>query len=185
MTPWFNTRKAAQVVAFFALREGGAINVLKVAKLVYLADRSNMEKYDFPITGDNFVSMDHGPVNSITYDCINGMQGDRLEWEQFVTDRAGYTVGVAHPNLTEDALDHLSDAEVGTLAEVWDEFGSMSKYQVRDWTHENCPEWENPHGSSAAIPFSRVFKYLGKTGADDLENQIEAERAIQAVFAHQ
>jgi uncharacterized phage-associated protein len=184
MTPWFNTRKAAQVVAFFAIRQGGAINVLKVAKLIYLADRLNMEKFDFPITGDNFVSMDHGPVNSITYDCINGMQGERFEWEQFVTDRAGYTVGLSQAGLSEDALDQLSDAELETLGEIWEKFGGMTKYEVRDWTHDHCPEWEDPNGSSSPIPFARVFKYLGKAAAESLESQIKAERRIQAAFSH-
>jgi uncharacterized phage-associated protein len=183
MTPWFNTRKAAQVVAFFALREGGSINVLKATKLVYLADRRNLEKFDFPITGDNFVSMDHGPVNSLTYECINGMQGERPDWEQFVTDRSGYNVGLAYENLTESDLDQLSEAELETLAEIWEQFGGMTKYQVRDWTHDHCPEWEDPHGSSAPIPFSRVLKYLGKGTADELEALIKSERKVAASFA--
>lgn len=183
MQPWFNTRKAAQVVAFFAQKQGGAINVLKVTKLVYIADRMNMEKYDFPITGDNFVSMDHGPVNSISYDCVNGMQGQRPDWEQFVTDRSGYTIGISNPEFTEDHLDEFSDAEFETLEAVWAKFGSMTQYQVRDWTHENCPEWEDPNGSSSPIPFSRVYKFLGKQHPDVLEARIIAERNIQAAFA--
>ena len=183
MTPWFNARKVAQVVAFFAREQGGAINVLKLTKLVYLADRRNMEKYDFPITGDNLVSMDHGPVNSITYNCINGMEVDRGDWEQFVTDRAGYEVGLAREQLSDDDLDELSDAEIETLRETWAKFGNMSKYGIRDWTHDNCPEWEDPKGSSASIPFSRVFKYLGKAHSDELESDIRAERTIRQVFA--
>ncbi|MEQ9663676.1 MAG: Panacea domain-containing protein [Parasphingopyxis sp.] len=182
MTPWFNARKVAQIVAFFAREQGGTINVLKLTKLVYLADRRNMEKYDFPITGDNLVSMDHGPVNSITYDCVNGMQGERPDWEEFVTDRAGYQVGLV--TAVEDAnLDELSEAELETLNEIWAEFGNMTQYQVRDWTHDHCPEWEDPKGSSAQIPFSRVFKYLGKQDAEGLEAQIRAERKIRQAFA--
>lgn len=182
MTPWFNVRKAAQVVAFFARQQGGTINVLKVSKLIYIADRKNMEKFDFPITGDNFVSMDHGPVNSMTLDCINGMQGKRPEWEQFVTDRSNYHVGVV-ADFADDDFDQLSDAEIQTLQEVWAEFGSQSQYQIRDWTHENCPEWENPQGSSQPIPFARVFKYLGKQKADELELQIAVERGLTQAFA--
>lgn len=183
MTPWFNTRKAAQVVAFFAIREGGAINVLKATKLVYLADRLNMEKFDFPITGDNFVSMDHGPVNSVTLSCINGMEGDRPDWESFLTDRSGHEVGVSNKALSEDDLDELSDAEIGTLDEIWSKFGHMDRYVVRDWTHLNCPEWEDPEGSSNPIPFSRVFKFLGKAHPDFLENQVKIGRQFQAAFS--
>lgn len=183
MTPWFNIRKVAQIVAFFARQQGGSINVLKLTKLVYLADRRNMQKFEFPITGDNLVSMDHGPVNSITYNCINGMEGERGDWETFVTDRAGYEVGLAQASLPDEALDELSEAELETLHEVWAEFGHMGKYGIRDWTHKNCPEWEDPKGSSASIPFARVFKYLGKDHAEQLEESIRSDRELRQIFA--
>lgn len=183
MTPWFNARKVSQIVAFFAREQGGEINVLKLTKLVYLADRRNMEKYDFPITLDHLVSMDHGPVNSITNNCINGLESERGDWENFVTDRAAYQVGVARDGLTDADFDELSDAELETLHEVWGEFGQMSKWAIRDWTHKHCPEWEDPRGSSAAIPYSRVFKYLGKLHADELEAQVLAERKLRKAFA--
>lgn len=169
------------MVAFFARNEGGSINVLKLTKLVYLADRKNMEKYDFPITWDNLVSMDHGPVNSITYDCINGMQSDE-NWEEFLTGRQGYNVGLAK-QVTDDDLDELSVAELQTLAECWAEFGHMTKYQIRDWAHDNCPEWENPQGSSNPIPFGRLLKFIGKDRADELEADLIHERALKAAFA--
>ena len=52
LIPGYNVRKAAQVVAFFAIRQGGRINVLKLSKLVYLSDRAFVEKYDVPILYD-------------------------------------------------------------------------------------------------------------------------------------
>ena len=169
-------------MAFFAREQGGTINVLKLTKLVYLSDRRNLEKYDFPITWDNFVSMDHGPVDSITYDCINGMQGKIDGWDEFINDRVGYDVGLVNA-VTDDELDQLSRAEIETLHDVWAEFGSMTKYEIRDWTHKNCPEWENPQGSSNPIPFGRLLKFLGKEDADLLEADLLAERSIKAAFA--
>lgn len=181
MTPWFNVKKAAQTAAFFAREEGGNINVLKLVKLIYIADRKNMEKYDFPITGDRLVSMDHGPVNSITLNYINGLV-DRGAWEAFITDRNQYQVGVVRA-LSDEDLDELSAAELGTLKEVWNEFGKLTKYQIRDWTHKNCPEWEDPNGSSEPIPYARIFKYLGKENAVELEENIEIERNLRATLA--
>jgi uncharacterized phage-associated protein len=180
--PWFNVRKAAQIAAFFAREQGGAINVLKLAKLVYLADRRNMEKYDSPISGDNFVSMDHGPVNSITYNYINGMEDQRDSWAEFIADRSGYEVGLVRPVEDED-LDQLSRAEIGTLREVWAEFGKMDRFEIRDWTHQNCPEWEDPQGSSAPIAFERVLGFLNKPNARELAEQIRAQRFVNTVFA--
>ncbi|MDQ3246933.1 MAG: Panacea domain-containing protein [Pseudomonadota bacterium] len=180
--PWFNVRKAAQIAAFFAREEGGAINVLKLTKLVYLADRRNMEKYDVPISGDNFVSMDHGPVNSITYNYINGMEDQRDSWAEFIADRAGYEVGLVK-SISDDDLDQLSRAEIDSLREVWAHFGKMDRYQIRDWTHHNCPEWEDPQGSSAPIAFERVFGFLNKSNARELADQIRSQRFADTVFA--
>jgi hypothetical protein len=58
--PDYNVRKAAQVTAFFAKKQGGAIDVLKVAKLLYCS----------------IVSMPHGPVTSMTLNYINGLEED-------------------------------------------------------------------------------------------------------------
>jgi uncharacterized phage-associated protein len=182
MQPWFNIRKAAQVSAYFALKEGGAINVLKLTKLVYLADRAFMQKYDAPLLDDELVSMDHGPVNSITYDCINGNQADRSDWNEFVADRAGYAIGIA-PGITVERLDELSRADLQVLDETWRTFGHMTQFQVRDYTHKHCPEWEDPRGSSHPIPYERVFKFLGKTDAAELAEAVRQERAVSRALA--
>ncbi|MGA9893403.1 MAG: type II toxin-antitoxin system antitoxin SocA domain-containing protein, partial [Xanthobacteraceae bacterium] len=75
--PGYNVRKAAQITAFFAKKEGGSIAVLKVAKLLYLADREFMAAYDLPMLFDELVSMPHGPVTSNTLNYINGMEEQR------------------------------------------------------------------------------------------------------------
>lgn len=180
--PWFNVRKAAQIAAFFAREQGGAINVLKLTKLVYIADRRNMEKYDFPISGDNFVSMDHGPVNSITYSYINGMDDQSGGWSEFITDRSGYKVGLAR-EASNDELDELSPADLETLAEVWQQFGHMNQFQIRDWAHDNCPEWEDPDGSSYPIAFERVLGFLNKPNAREIAEDIRAQRRVDGTFA--
>jgi uncharacterized phage-associated protein len=180
----YRTRKAAQVVAFFALKQGGAINVLKLAKLLYLGDREHLSRHDLPILFDSFVSMGHGPVTSTTLDYVNGYQEDRSNWDTFVADRAGYNVGIASNNLTVDDLDELSDAEIETLCAVWNRFGDMDRYAVRDWTHNNCGEWEDPMGSSAPIPYERVLKFLGKAHSDKIARAIEAARSIDKAVSY-
>lgn len=181
MNTWFNARKAAQVAAFFAVQGDGSINILKLTKLIYLADRAHMDKYDYPILNDELVSMPHGPVNSMTYEFINGDLTDD-GWDEFITDRERHNVSLTC-DFSLDDLDELSDSEIKTLQEVWSFFGSMEQYALRDWTHQHCPEWEDPHGSSNPIPYGRVFKYLGKKRADILEERIKEARALREVFA--
>jgi uncharacterized phage-associated protein len=181
MNSWFNVRKAAQIAAFFALKEGGEINVLKLTKLVYLADRRHMELYDYPILDDELVSMPHGPVNSMTYNFINGYS-EEAGWDEFISDRVAHKVGLTS-SISPEQLDELSQAELDTLEQVWQSFGDMTPFQLRDWTHENCPEWEDPHGSSNPIPYERVFKYLGKKHAEELESEIKENRVLSSAFS--
>ena len=177
----FNARKAAQVAAFFANKEGGRINVLKLTKLLYLADRACMDRYDRPILYDWLVSMDHGPVNSYTLNLINGLAQDD-GWDDFVLDRAHHDVGAKNKRMTEEDFDELSEFEVSVLSGVWREFGRMTKYQIRDYTHKHCPEWENPRGTSLPIPYERVFKFLGKKHSDELADQVEDARSIDQIL---
>jgi uncharacterized phage-associated protein len=184
MTPvWYNIRKAAQVAAFFAIAEGGAINALKLVKLIYLADRLAMDTFEAPILSDRFVSMDHGPVNSITLNYINGLEDQKNGWDDFVTDREGHFVGLRNPALGVQDLDELSNADIKILTLTWERFGGMNQYEVRDYTHKNCPEWEDPHGSSMPIPVERIFKFLGKTDSAELAAKLESERIMDLIFA--
>lgn len=184
MTPvWYNARKAAQVAAYFAKAQGGKINVLKLVKLIYLADRLALETFESPILADKFVSMDHGPVNSITLNYVNGLSDDRDEWGEFVNDREGHFVGLSNNELKIHDLDELSGAEIKILDLVWNRYGKMNQFEVRDFTHKNCPEWEDPHGSSTPIPLERIFKFLGKRDSAELAANVEAERNIDQLIA--
>lgn len=178
----FKVRKSAQVAAFFTKAEGGSIFVLKLAKLIYLADRRFMEKYDSPILNDRFVSMDHGPVNSMTLNYINGCEQKRDDWDEFISDRADHKVALSNPDLEIEDLDELSDAEIKVLTEIASKFKSWGKYRIRDYTHKNCPEWEDPGGSSAPIPYERVLKFLGKKNYSAIAESIESELIVDKLL---
>ena len=59
-------------------------------------------------------------------------------------------------------LDELSEADIEILDSIMAEFGHMSKYQIRDFTHDHCAEWQDPGCTSVAIPHSATFAALGK-----------------------
>lgn len=177
----FNEKQVAQIAAFFSQKEGGEISVLKLTKLIYLADRESMGATGYPITSDHFVSMPHGPVNSLTLNFVDGNFSSE-DWRDLISDRANYSVGLARA-LVENDIDELSEADMEILEKIWQKFGWMTKWQIRDWTHQNCPEWEDPKGSCTPIPHERVLKYLGVAGADELADEIRSERRIEDLFA--
>lgn len=179
---WFQTRRAAQVTAFFANKSGGRINVLKATKLVYLADRLSMERREFPITADNLVSMPFGPVNSFTYNYMQGTAPVRTEqWAEFIGPRVGHDIPLARP-IEDSELDELSEADREILSETWEAFKDIDRFDLADWTHRYCPEWRNPHGSSVPIEYATVFKKLGKDDPVELAEQVQAERNLLAEF---
>jgi uncharacterized phage-associated protein len=172
----YDERKAAQIAAYFALRQGGRVNVLKLAKLMYLAERESMRAFDEPMFYDKLVSMDHGPVASISLNHVNGLLPSDI-WPMFVKGRDGFDV-VAVDGLAFESLDHLSAADLDILGDLWAQFGNYDQFRLRDWTHQNCLEWENPHGSSTGIPADRVFKFLSKAAPEMLAEAVHEHRLL-------
>src|SRR2546426_6564656 len=64
MTLTFSHRKATQVLNFFARKNGGQINKMKALKLVFFADRYHLRQFGRPITNDEYLAMEYGPVAS-------------------------------------------------------------------------------------------------------------------------
>jgi uncharacterized phage-associated protein len=178
---WFDTRKASQVTAFFAKMAGGSINILRVTKLVYLADRLSMQERDHPITGDNFVAMRFGPVNTYTYSYMKGQAAVRInEWSEFIGSERWHQLPLAK-EIELDELDELSRADLKVLYDTWNTFkDTTDQFELAEFTHIHCPEWRDPNGSSIPIEFSTVFKRLNKTDPIELAEQIQAERALAA-----
>ena len=178
----FKAKKAAQVGAYFAKANGGRINVLKLVKLVYLADRHAMELYDAPILNDAFVSMNKGPVNSYTYDRLKLNAVVEPEWREFLQERSGHSVSLANPTLAVEDLDELSRADLRVLAEIWAKFGKMDRFELAEFTHEYCKEWVNPNGSSTDIPLERIFHYLGRKNSTELAATLREQDEIDRTF---
>ena len=185
----FNERKAAQTAAFFIFKAGGSLEILKLMKLMYLAERESLKQYGESITGDAFVSMPHGPVLSMTLDCINGNAVNVLNgWESWITDRTGRQVSLKDSSMLRDERDlgALSKADLKILQQTWAEYGHFAAWTLRDMTHgQLCPEWTNPNGSSCPIDIVNLFKILGyseETAIALFENMCE-QAEINRIFS--
>jgi len=158
---------------------------LKLMKMLYLADRESIRRSGFPITGDHFVSMQHGPVLSMT---LNHMDGDVESrpggWDEWISDKENNEISLRKA-FVNDELDELSEANIEVLSSIWDTFGAMGKWEIRDWTHNNCAEWVDPHGSSNPITYKNVAIALGfsSEAASNLDSRIRDEIEIDGIFA--
>jgi len=162
----FDEKRTAQAAAFFLHKAGGRLPLLKLMKLLYLAERESLRVYGEPISGDHLVSMPQGPVLSKTLDMMNGWGGQTQGgWNEWIEDRSGYELALRDPSMIrtpQQDLLALSDGDLEVLEVVWTRFGHMGAFALVEYTHSSaCPEWEDPQGSSYPIPIERVLHAVG------------------------
>lgn len=188
-TTLFNERRAAQAAAFLLHQAGGTLPLIKLIKLLYLAERLSLNRYGEPLTGDRLVAMAHGPVLSQTYNHINGaVPSTEGGWDSWISDRAGHVVALRDPSMVRSAeqdLMALSDSDIEVLGETWGEFGHWDRWALVNYTHDHCPEWQDPNGSSNPITYRRLFTALGypPEQVETLASRLADQEQLNAAFA--
>ena len=182
----FNEQKVAQMSAFFLNQsDGKKLSNLKLMTLLYIAERESVREFGYPMSEDKFLSMPHGPVLSMTLELMNGnIESQPNGWEFWVSDKENHEMSLRNQFISLEDLDELSCAELELLQGVWNQFGTMDKWQISKWTHENCVEWKNPHGSIQPIDFQSMACAVGfnTTTAKDLQERINEENYIEKLF---
>lgn len=173
--PWatplvgFRSRKAAQLCAYFAVESGGTIEKLKLIKLLYLAERRFLSENHHPMLFDEYYSLPHGPICSSALNGIDGIIHGEI-WDDYIA-RNGNVV-VAMKSFSRDELDDVSDAELEVVAGIWRQFGHMTASQLRNYSHDNCPEYTETTGR---IPISckQILEAVGEEDAEALANEVD------------
>jgi hypothetical protein len=150
MTFWLDINKAVAATAFLIQKAGGEHDMFVLLKTLYHADRASLIKDHRTITGDNFVSMDKGPVLTQIYGFMKGRgePSNLAKWQKcFSTGEEKYGIKI---NQVPD-LDYLSENEKQTLSESFDIISSIDPRFISRWMHATFPEWQDPHGSSVPI----------------------------------
>jgi hypothetical protein len=131
--------------------------------------------------------MDQGPVLSRTYDLINGSYPQRIaaDWDEWISDRENHEVA-CNRRFERAELDHLSDADLDVLDSIWRGFGHMNQWELRDYTHVNFPEWQDPKGSSIPIAEVSILRAvgIGAARAQELADAINAEDDVDRALPH-
>lgn len=180
----FSEEKAAQVAAYLLQKRGGKMSYLKLIKLMYLADRESMAEYGFPISDDAWFSMKLGPVLSNVLELVQG-GGHTGVWERWISCAPDYEVAIACPEAGRDDFDELSDADLEVLDQVWQQHGGKTRWQLVDYTHEQCAEWHDPFGSARPISPQDMLKALGwdEKQAAQQAREIFQHRQLKTVMA--
>lgn len=76
----------------FLIGRSSSLSQYEIVKSLFLADRTHLNTYGRPITFDNYVAMEHGPVPSLAYDALKpsyNFAGTFKEERPWVTIRDG------------------------------------------------------------------------------------------------
>lgn len=184
--PWaqpsagFRSRKAAQICAYFANQSNGTIEKLKLIKLVYLAERQFLSTYHHPMLFDEFYSLPHGPICSST---LNGIDGiiDTALWDEYIARNGNIVVAVKAVERSD--LDHVSDAEMKVISDVWQKYANMTASQIRNHTHRFCAEYTETDRARIPITYREILSALGEEDAvgisQDISNLVKLEGILE------
>jgi uncharacterized phage-associated protein len=181
----FDEAKTTQAAAFLLKENGGKMNYMKLIKLLYLADREALSKWERPITGDSYVSMDNGPVLSKVLDKINSGRnpsGIKSYWHKYISSPEGYNVKLLKqkPGFAE-----LSKREKNLLLNIYQQYKQYDKWQMVDICHDVLPEWNYPQGSSIPIRIEDILRAINKTEKDIalIEEEIADLNYVKAILS--
>lgn len=178
----FNEKKITEMAVYLLQKTNGHQYHLKLMKLLYLAERKSYQRYGISMSDDKLVSMKYGPVLSNTLSLMQGVTGSN-HWENQIEAIGGYRVMSRSDDIA--SFQSLTDSDKAILDEVWAEFGNMGRFELCDWTHDNCPEWQDPNGSVLPIKTERLLTVLGYNEADQAAIQAEkqADNNLQSIMA--
>jgi uncharacterized phage-associated protein len=158
----FNLSKATEAACLFLERDSGQKNIMKLVKLMYLLDRLSLDRRHAPVSGGDYLSMRNGPVTSEMLDLINAgrLNGDSdRRWQECVSNRTNHEVNLEKM----PAREHLSDAEVSLLDEIWASHGDKDQWQLADWCHHHCKEGVPVTDGRAPIAVGQAGMALGQS----------------------
>lgn len=157
------------------------MNVLKLMKLMYLADRETLVRWGWSLTGDAYVSMPKGMVLSRTYNLVNEETWPTSYWKTHISAPEGYNVNL----IDEPGTDELSAAEMELIDEIYEKFGYLNRWVLVDKIHHHLPEWVDPDGSSIPIEYRSVLEEAGKSEQEVYAtmSELEGVALLEKLFA--
>lgn len=137
----FQYETATQALNYLAGKSGGTLNKLKALKLIFFADRYHVRKYGRPVTGDEYLAMQYGPVASSVKDIA--------EMSSFLDAKvAAYAKHFIKPvnknffrSVAAIDTEQLSQTDIEALDFAWSTFGSFGQFALAEITHV-YPEWK-------------------------------------------
>ncbi len=162
--------RATQIAAKLLEKHDEKMKYLKLIKLLYIIDRQSLRRHGYPLTGDTYYSLPHGPIVSEIQDLITDdpefVRSDY--WKDYIKTRDEDVILEKQPS-----TDLLSSAASEIIEEVDNEYGRYNRWELSEIT-EGFPEYEDPGKSRIEITYEDILKAVGKKEeAKELSSEIE------------
>ena len=160
----FNRTKAIEAILYLAQRVSES-DRYGICKLLYLADKTSLEKYGRFIFGESYYALEEGATPSNAYDLLKeaaqaSVNGLKVEGNQ--------VIAVRNPD-----LDNLSESDIECLDQIIDTYGGVPNWRRAEDAHDEAwREAWNKRGNkqSVKIPVENIAKLLADS--NDLINYL-------------
>lgn len=182
MLGYFDEEKVTQMAAYLLTKSNRTMPYLTLVKLLYIADREALRRWGYPLTGDEYFSLKHGPVVSRVTDLIRNAS-ERLRskhWGKYIeTIDKDKSVRLRR----RPPFDLLSEAIRYLLDEIYERYARLDRWSLRDLAHE-FPEWKDPGDSRIPINYVDILKAVGREDeAEELAEEIEAKNKFKEILS--
>ena len=191
----FSLDKLIHTIAFFWQHGVHDLTKLKVAKMLYFADKKHLLEFGAPIIGDVYFCMEFGPVPSFALNEMNeaisrsevvcAELSDYNKMSQILRVKKSLFSKYPHFEAKQDFDARVfAPSEVAVLTYVVQEYGQWSAKQLVDLTH-NEPTWRIanesriPNGRTT-IPYQLFFEGAPKGSMKHLA-RLKAEFCGEAI----
>ena len=165
----FNQTKAIEAILYLAQKISDS-DIYGICKLLYLADKTSLEKYGRFIFGETYCAMEQGATPSNVYDLLKEVSQKpidefRVEGYQIVTMRDANT-------------DYFSESDIECLDSIINRWGKVSNRDRREAAHDSAwkQAWDKRgKKNSIVIEIENIARLF-----DDSDALIEHLRRVDA-----
>jgi uncharacterized phage-associated protein len=138
--------KIKAVVSYILQRMPEGVDYIHLFKMVYFAQQEHLKTYGMPLMAETFVARKHGPVPSLTYKVLRGVEGKveltSEELKQFaatltITQRDGHQVVSIAEGATCDE-DELSVSNMKVLNKWIERCKDVQAFDLSDLSHDKA-----------------------------------------------
>jgi uncharacterized phage-associated protein len=156
----FNRTKAIEAILYLAKNISNS-DIYGICKLLYLVDKTSLEKYGRFVFGESYCAMKQGATPSNAYDLLK--EATEIPVSEFMVD------GNQVVPLRDSNLEYLSESDIECLNQIISVYGNVPNWIRRRDAHDAA--WEkawNTRGSKKSIlmPVESIAESLADS--DDL-----------------